>query len=90
MLGKSKVEKDWQMRGFSCGSWTDSPGQSWENFVHDVDELVMLIEGKRELTIQGKAIRPDIGEEIQIPARESHPVRNIGSKTNQWFYGYRK
>ena len=89
MVDQNKVKEDWKRRGFSCGIWTDPPGQIWEDFVHDVDELVMLLEGKIELTFQGKTICPKIGEEILIPAGESHTVQNVGSKTNQWFYGYR-
>ncbi len=90
MLDKSKVRRDWKKKGFSCDIWTDPPGQIWKNFVHDVDELVMLLEGKIELSFQEKTFQPRIGEEILIPAGESHTVRNIGEKTNRWFYGYKK
>ncbi|MBV8884287.1 MAG: hypothetical protein JO235_09870 [Chroococcidiopsidaceae cyanobacterium CP_BM_RX_35] len=40
-MSDSKVKNDWENKGFSCGIWTDPPGQIWSNFVHDEDELVM-------------------------------------------------
>ena len=89
-INYAQVERDWLSRGFSWGIWTDSPGQIWADFVHDTDELVMLIEGAMELTFQGKTISPHIGEEILIPAGVSHTVINIGQTTNRWFYGYSK
>lgn len=90
MLDILKVKKDWEKKGFSCDIWTDPPGQVWRNYVHDVDELVMLLEGEIELTFQGKSIRPKVGEEILIPSGEKHTVSNIGDRPNRWFYGYKK
>jgi len=44
-VDREKVKKDWAARGFSCGLWVDPPGQVWADFMHDTDELVMLLEG---------------------------------------------
>lgn len=84
------MREAWQRRGFSCAIWTDPPGQVWADFVHDVDELVMLIEGEIELSFQGKTMHPKVGEEICIPARASHTVKNTGVTTNRWYYGYKR
>ena len=84
----TQVAKAWKARGFSCAIWTDPPGQVWVDYVHAVDELVMLIDGDIELTIAGQTIRPQVGEEVFIPAGVSHTVRNIGQTTNRWYYGY--
>ena len=89
-LDQSQVRKDWNQRGFSCGIWTDPPGQIWADFVHDVDELVMLIEGAIELSFSGRAFCPRIGEEVLIPARAAHTVKNVGGTTSRWFYGYKR
>lgn len=86
----STVKKAWERRGFSCAIWTDPPGQVWADFVHDVDELVMLIEGEIELSFHGKTMHPKVGEEIRIPAQASHTVKNIGATTNRWYYGYKR
>jgi quercetin dioxygenase-like cupin family protein len=56
--------------------------------VHDVDELVMVAEGDVEFEIDGKVHRPAPGEEIFIPARVRHTVRNLGSGESRWLYGY--
>jgi mannose-6-phosphate isomerase-like protein (cupin superfamily) len=85
-----QVRKAWQARGFDCHVWTDSPGQVWADFVHSVDELVMLVTGEIELSCEGKTLRPQIGEEVFIPAGASHTVRNVGSTTNRWCFGYRR
>jgi hypothetical protein len=87
-MNRAAVEADWRARGFSCDPWTDPPGQVWEDFVHATDELVMLVDGAIELEFLGKTIRPRAGEEILIPARASHTVRNVGGTTARWLYGY--
>ena len=53
-VSREKVKRDWAQRGFSCGLWVDPPGQVWANFVHDTDELVMLVEGEEEFEMEGK------------------------------------
>jgi uncharacterized cupin superfamily protein len=89
-MDDSTIKANWQRRGFSCGIWLDPPGQVWADYVHDADELVMLIEGEMELSFQGKTIRPRIGEEILIPAWATHTVINTGQTANRWFYGYQQ
>ncbi|PZP65095.1 MAG: cupin domain-containing protein [Azospira oryzae] len=90
MVDFAKVKADWAARGFSCDLWTDPPGRVWADFVHDVDELVMLDEGELELSFGGRTLRPRPGEEVLIPAGAAHTVRNVGAVTNRWFYGYRR
>ena len=85
-----KIKKDWLHRNFSCGIWTDPPGQQWEDFTHGTDELVAVIQGEVEFEIAGVVYHPAIGEELLIPARTLHSVRNIGTKTARWLYGYKK
>jgi len=88
-MDKPAIKEDWQARGFSCDVWTDPPGVVWQDYVHTVDELLMLIDGEIEVRFGGKVLRPEIGDEIFIPANVSHTVVNVGSVTNHWFYGYR-
>ena len=83
------INQDWNSRGYSCGVFRDPPGQVWADFVHRVDELVVLAEGEIELEIEGMAQRPQIGQEVFIPANAVHTVRNIGRTNNVWYYGYR-
>jgi mannose-6-phosphate isomerase-like protein (cupin superfamily) len=88
-IDRRAVERDWTARGFSCGLWTDPPGQVWEDFTHATDELFMLVDGEVELELAGRAFRPRPGEEILIPAGARHSVRNRGRTTSHWLYGYR-
>jgi mannose-6-phosphate isomerase-like protein (cupin superfamily) len=83
------IRQDWAARGYSFELWTDPPGQIWADFVHDTDELVVLLEGAIELAFDGRRLHPQIGEEILIPARALHTVRNIGTAPNRWCFGYR-
>ena len=89
-MDEDTVTHDWHVRGFSCDIWTDPPGQIWADFVHAVDELVMLIDGEIELRFSGQVLRPAVGQEILIPAGEPHTVINIGRTRNHWFYGYKR
>jgi mannose-6-phosphate isomerase-like protein (cupin superfamily) len=84
------ISADWKARGFSCDVWIDPPGQRWEDFVHHVDELVLVVEGMLELEISGVTSQPEPGEEVFIPAGAIHSVRNIGNTTARWIYGYGK
>jgi quercetin dioxygenase-like cupin family protein len=85
----SAIAADWRARGFSCEVWTDPPGQVWADFVHAVDELVMIIDGEVEVELGGNIYRPEPGEELSIPAGAPHTVRNTGSATSHWLFGYR-
>jgi len=88
-INTDTINSGWRQRNFSCDTWTDPPGQAWANFVHDTDELVMLVEGEIELHFNGQTLQPAIGEEILIPAGVSHTVINIGTISNRWLYGYK-
>ena len=84
-----EVRSDWQSRGFSCDTWTDPPGQVWNDYRHAVDEVVMVLEGEVEFEIGGNVVRPAPGEEVLIPAGVRHTVRNLGAATSRWLYGYK-
>ncbi len=80
----------WQARGFSCDTWIDPPGRRWEDYIHDTDELLLVLEGEMELVIDGQVSHPQAGEEIFIPAGVRHSVRNLGHTQSRWLYGYRR
>jgi quercetin dioxygenase-like cupin family protein len=89
MTNREQTAADWSQRGFSCDLWTDPPGQRWEDFTHDTDELVMVLEGDMEFEVEGQMHHPETGEELLIPAGAVHSARNIGSTTARWLYGYK-
>lgn len=84
-----KIAQEWELRGYTCGVWEDSPGSCWEDFIHDTDELFMLLKGKVELQIAGKKLHPKKDEVIHIPAKTIHSVRNIGKTKACYLYGYK-
>ena len=89
-MNLTQIERDWTFRGFSFGIWVDPAGQRWEDYVHEVDELFMVIEGDVELEMNGQRLRPKPGEEVLIPAKVSHSVRTSPVAGSRWLYGYKK
>ena len=87
-VDQAAVAARWRSRGFSCDLWVDPPGRVWADYVHEVDELVMVVAGEVEFEIDGVTHRPAVGEEILIPARALHTVRNVGGTESRWLYGY--
>lgn len=88
-IDTAAVARAWAARGYSCETWIDPPGQVWADFVHDVDELVMPIDGEVEFEVAGEFFRPQLGEEVLIPANAVHTVCT-GTAGSRWLYGYRK
>lgn len=88
-MNTQSIEQSWKSRGFSFGIWTDPPGQVWENYQHDTDELFLVLEGQVELEMNGRKWQPKIGEEVLIPKGVVHSVRNLGQTKSQWLYGYK-
>ena len=41
-VDQQSVAVSWRSRGFSCDLWVDPPGQVWADYLHEVDELVMV------------------------------------------------
>ena len=89
MIDITPIRADWKSRGFSCDVWTDPPGQTWEDYRHTVDEVVLVLEGDVEFEIGEHIVRPSVGEELFIPAGVVHSVRNTGINTSRWLYGYK-
>lgn len=83
------VRGRWLAQGYGCDMWVDPPGQIWRDFVHQVDELVLVVEGELEMTVSGALRRMGPGDEVHIPAGAPHTVHNVGGCTARWLYGYR-
>ena len=76
------------MRGYSYHDFHDPPGQEWNDFVHQTQELVTVIEGRLELEIAGESLVAEPGDEVFIPKGAVHSVRNIDSGRTHWLFGY--
>ena len=82
------VRRDWKSRGFSCEFFIDSPGREWNDFVHEVDELVTVLEGRLRLLMGGKTYDLEAGDELLIAKNLLHSVHNIHRATTRWLFGY--
>lgn len=89
-IQQEQIAPLWTEKGFSCELWIDLPGAVWENQRHEADELLMPVTGLLEIDILGQLLRPDLGEEVLIPAGTSHSIRNLGRSTACWLYGFRQ
>ncbi len=89
-LDRAAVESAWRDRGYSCDEFVDPPGREWNDFVHDVGELVTVIEGRLRLTIAGREWGLDPGDEAFIPRGAVHSVKNIHPGITRWLYGYER
>ena len=82
------VASDWHQRGFSCETFTDPPGRAWRDFTHDSNELITVLEGRLQLTLDGVNMILEPGDEALIPQRCLHSVVNIATTRTVWLYGY--
>ena len=82
------VQRDWRARGYSCIRFTDPPGRAWNDFVHDTNELVTVVEGRLRFTIGAATVELGPGDEALIPRGVVHSVLNISDQTTHWLYGY--
>ena len=82
------VADDWRARGYSFGRFVDPPGQEWNDFVHDVNELVMVEVGQLCMTVGDQSFVVDEGDEVYIPKGAVHSLKNISKGVSQWLYGY--
>jgi quercetin dioxygenase-like cupin family protein len=87
-LDRSAVAAAWRARGYSCGSFVDPPGRCWEDFVHDCNELVTVVEGRLEMALAGETMTVAPGDEVFIPRGARHSVRNLHPGTTVWLFGY--
>lgn len=87
-LDRATVRAEWASRGYTCELWIDPPDQVWQDFEHDVDEIVMLLEGSAQIELAGRTVRVQPGDELRIPAGVRHTVRNCGAGPARWLHGY--
>lgn len=85
---REAVEATWSERGFSCALWIDPPEQVRKDFEHDVDELVLLVDGVAQIELADQVVRLQAGDELLIPAGIRHTIRNCGAGPAKWLHGY--
>lgn len=74
--------------GFSFDVFRDPPGQIWADFVHDVDEFVVVAEGRIAIEVGTERAECLPGDLVRIPAGVRHTLRTAPEQGSIWFYGY--
>lgn len=87
-VNRGLVAADWRARGYSCDLFIDPPGRAWNDFVHASNELVTVVEGRLEITVDGKCVVAEPGDEIFIASGNRHSVKNTHPAATRWLYGY--
>ncbi len=78
-MTEQEIEKSWTERGFSFGVGNIKVGDAVDRAVHeDQDELVIMASGKLEAIIDTDIFYPELGQEMFIPAKKKHSLKNIG------------
>lgn len=75
---------------FSFDTYRDPPYQVWGDFVHDVDEFVVVAEGQIENEVSGERMFCTPGALVRIPAGVRHTLRTSKDAGSVWYYGYGK
>ncbi len=88
LVNRAAVARDWGGRGYSCDEFRDPPGRAWNDFVHDTNELVTVIEGRLRVALGGQTLELEAGDELFIPKGAVHSVTNIHTGVTRWLYGY--
>ena len=76
-----KVKTKSGVAGFPLRSRADPPGKVWADFVHDIDELLTLIEGEQEFDVNGKVIASN---------QRRAPDPRQAAATSKWLYRYKR
>jgi len=82
------VASNWKSRGYGCHTFSDPPDRVWNDFVHQTNELVTVVDGRLELTIGNQTVFIQPGDEIFIPRGATHSVRNCSNTKTSWLFGY--
>ena len=53
-------------------SWRDAPGEVYEAHKHDADQTLYLVEGAIEFGVDGRILRLNPGDKLELPALTVH------------------
>lgn len=89
-MTENEYENNWNNRGYSFGVGTISLEKGVEEAAHDSkDELVVVVNGELEFTINARTFVAECDTEVFIPAKAIHSIKNIGHKVSKIYYGYK-
>ncbi|MBI3591400.1 MAG: cupin domain-containing protein [Candidatus Melainabacteria bacterium] len=87
--GKTKqdLERELIEEGFSCYSWSDSPGAYYPPHNHAHDECICVISGKMSFIIDNKEYELESGKKLYLPAGTVHESKNKFSEKVVYLIG---
>jgi uncharacterized protein YdcH (DUF465 family) len=83
-----EVARDWVQRGYSGGVFTDPPGHERRDVAHKTNGLITVAEGRLEVALHGERYALEPGDELFIPRKAKHTVRNLHAGATRWLYGH--
>jgi mannose-6-phosphate isomerase-like protein (cupin superfamily) len=87
-VDKSRVEAEWNERGFSCDWMMDSTRREWRDCIHGADALLVVVDGELEVVVNGQKWVVHPGDEMLVPRGAVHHLKNLSPVTSRWLYGF--
>jgi len=90
-MTQTAFEQNWHKRGFSFHVGNIKLEEEVLDAMHeDQDELFVNVNGHLEVTMAGKTFQLECMQELFIPAKSKHTIKNIGTSDCQIYYGYQQ
>lgn len=82
--------RQWLDEGLEVEEWVSPPGEQWTNNGHDTDEILLVLEGRLDVTIDGTLHTCEAGQDVRIPAGVPHSTLNPLDRPCRmvWAHGY--
>ena len=84
----NNIQAAWQQEGFDFGIFRDPPGQEWNDFIHDTDEYVLVVDGTLTISVGAQTADCEAGDLVRIPRGAVHSLKTTSAGGSGWFYGY--
>lgn len=89
-MTENEYRQSWEGRGYSFGLGAVTVEKGVDHAAHDdQDEIVVVVNGLLEFTINENKFIADCDLEVFIPAKSVHSIKNIGSENSVIYYGYK-
>ena len=72
---EEEILTSWRDRGLECRICAGAPGEVDEDLVSTADTTILLLQGDLEMEVDEEFMRPQVGEEVTIPAGTMHALR---------------
>ncbi len=89
-MTEEEYKNNWTTRGYSFATGVITTDRGVDKASHkDQDELVVVVNGTLEFTLDERSFVADNDSEVYIPARSVHSIKNIGAEDSVIYYGHK-